>query len=795
MTQDSTSSPRIVDRLLNARAWLLAVAAVIALAAWFPAQRIEFNRSIENMFAANDPIVPPYKLLKQTFGGNEIVLVVYEDPELLAADRGGMERLAAVSERLRAVPGVRDVLSLDRPIGPTIVDPDNLVAEKLRQVFEGYTHSQDGRMAAAVCLLDSDALSASASGDDRVRTIAALRTIAETPGSGLAPGMIAGEPVMVIEGFRSLEVDGRLLATWSTSLVALVIFLCFRSLRWVAISLAVVQWTLWLTYGSLYLGDVRLTLVSGMLSAIVTVVGIATTVHVLIAFRDARTAGLAPRAALADAARRMAGPVLWSLVTDAAGFGSLMLCEVGPVRDFGLMTTVGSLLVLPALVLLTPGLALLGTWDSTPRHAWGEGGLGALLRFSSRVVERHSGKLAVVIGLLVVVGIIGLRRTEVETDFTRNFRPSSSLVRSYETIESRFGGAGVLDVIIPAPESLTWDYLSRVLRLEERLRTEVQVEDEQGLRRPGLTKVLSAADAIRAASPADIGSLPFEAARDLVVRGGWETMRSRMPAFATTLYAPADAASGDSTSNAVGDTANEASAGGRRHWYRIMLRARERQPAAAKTEVIAQVERIVGEELAEEGWGRWKGADVPARGHVTGYFVLLTNLISSTVRDQWTSFGVATLGVLITLLVGLRNWKTALIALAPNALPIVVVLGTLGWLGLKLNLGAAMIAAVSMGLSVDSSIHYLMAIDRRRREGMAYGDALHAVQQEVGRAVVFSTLALVVGFLALCGSEFMPTVYFGMLVSLAMCGGLAGNLILLPLLLRMFIAEARITER
>ena len=131
----------------------------------------------------------------------------------------------------------------------------------------------------------------------------------------------------------------------------------------------------------------------------------------------------------------------------------------------------------------------------------------------------------------------------------------------------------------------------------------------------------------------------------------------------------------------------------------------------------------------------------------------------------------------------------------PNALPIVVVLGTLGWLDLKLNLGAAMIAAVSMGLSVDSSIHYLLAIERRRRDGMSYGASLHATQQDVGRAVVFSTLALVVGFLVLCRSEFMPTVYFGLLVSLAMLGGLLGNLILLPLLLRLFIAEARTTAR
>jgi predicted RND superfamily exporter protein len=574
--------------------------------------------------------------------------------------------------------------------------------------------------------------------------------------------MIAGEPVMVVEGFRSLESDGRLLATWSTLLVGLVIVVCFRSLRWVVIPLAVVQLSLWLTYGLLVWGGFRMTLVSGMLSAIVTVVGIATAVHVLVAFREGRSLGLSTRAALADAARKMAAPVIWSLVTDAAGFGSLLVSAVGPVRDFGLMTLVGSLLVLPCLVLLVPGLAMAGRWDSTPREAYGERGLGAVLDWTSRLVERYPWRLLAAIAVLAVASIAGLQRLEVETDFTRNFRAGSDLVRSYETIESEFGGAGVLDVILPAPPQLTWDYVKQVARLEERLRAEVQVLDEAGQARPGLTKVLSAADALRAAMPVDPDKLPFAAARNLAVGAAWQAMKARMPAFAATLYAPADAP--DSPS-----------------WFRVMLRARERQSAAEKTRLIDHVQRIVDEEL---GTTAWKPLSDRHGAAVTGYYVLLTKLIASTVRDQWLSFGLATLGVFVSLLGALRGVRLSLIALAPNALPIVAVLGGLGWLGLKLNLGAAMIAAVSMGLSVDSSIHYLMAFQRRRQAGLAIGAALRATQQDVGRAVVFSTLALVVGFLVLCRSEFMPTVYFGLLVSLAMLGGLLGNLVLLPALLR-----------
>ena len=183
--------------------------------------------------------------------------------------------------------------------------------------------------------------------------------------------------------------------------------------------------------------------------------------------------------------------------------------------------------------------------------------------------------------------------------------------------------------------------------------------------------------------------------------------------------------------------------------------------------------------------------ELPAE--VTGLYVLLTNLIESMLRDQWITFVAATLGVAAVLLIAFRSLKLTLIALVPNVLPIVVVMGLLGWLGLKINLGAVMISAVSMGLSVDSSIHYLAAFRRACRGGKSVAEALDEVQQQVGRAMVFSTIALVIGFLVLCISEFMPTVYFGALVGLAMLGGMAGNLIVLPLLLSWFVRDEKAT--
>ena len=769
---------RFIDFLIDWRYPLLVFGVALAAAAYFPAQQVKFDRSIENMFSPADPILPPYLRLKQQFGGNEVVLAVYEDPELLHPDGRGLKRLAATSARMKKVAGVRDVLSLaevnalleklrgtsflpfapkDEWKGPALLNPKNELARRYQAMFEGYTHGSDGKTVALACMLESSH-SANGSGEpiddtSRRQTIESLREIVTTLPDNLPPGVLAGEPVMVTEGFKLLEADGQRLGLWSTLLVGLTIVVCFRSLRWLVVPIAVVQWTIFVTQAILAYSGLRLSMVSSMLSAIVTVVGVATVVHLIVRYRELRGEGLLPREAFRTAATLLTWPIIGAIMTDVAGFGSLWVSDVGPVKDFATMMVLGSILVLPAVALLVPALGLVGEKDQgkkTSHSTWAEGrldlGLAQMVAFVQRRAKLTAGLTLVLAG----VAAAGAFRLEIESDFTRNFRPGSRLVAWYEYVETHLGGAGVWDVLIPAPDILDEDYLNRVRKLEDELR-KIEVQDRLGRAQPAvITKVISLVDALDASKgDPTLALLPAE----LRAQG----MAEAMPAFMGALQGKDEEG---------------------RRWLRIMLRARERQPAEQKRKLIDEVTRISRASFPPPADDRGQPA-----AEVTGFFVLLTRLIESMLRDQWTSFGIATAGVAVMLLIAFRNLTWTAIALVPNALPIVMVMGVLGWLGLKINMGAAMIAAVSMGLSVDSSIHYLAAYRRERVAGKSVSQSLHVVQQSVGRAAVLSTLALIVGFMVLCTSEFFPTIYFGALVSLAMFGGLAGNLIVLPLLL------------
>ncbi|MDP6468614.1 MAG: MMPL family transporter [Pirellulaceae bacterium] len=730
-------SERLTQLLISWRWPLLGIALIAAATAYLPSQDVTFDRSVENLFADDDPLLTPYHQLKRTFGGNEVVMVAYLDPDLLAQDMSGIRRLTKLAEQCEAVPGVRAVLSLDRPIGEDIVDRDNPLATRTRAAFENYTHGADGQTAAIVAILNSVDEATVA----RQQTIDDLRGIVEHLPDGLAGGFVTGEPAMVSDGFRYIEDDGRRLGTWSTVLLAGVILILFRSLRWVLIPLVVVQLTLVLTRATLVWSGSQLSMVSSMLTAIVTVIGVATVIHVIVRFREARSSGLKQREALVRAGTLLMWPIFWAIATDAVGFASLLAAKVGPVRDFGLMMIIGSLFVLVSVVLTVPGLALLGNLDTEPRVGRGERWIRSRLSRLITTIQQRRRMILCAIMVVSILAIAGVLRMEVETDFTKNFRSDSPIVRSYDFVEDKLGGAGVLDVILPAPKQLSPSYLRGIQRLEERLRKEVVVRNEQGEQIAGLTKAISLADMASASGLSQSMSLRL--------------MKFRMPDFYSALYG-VDPITG--------------------HWcFRIMLRAQERQPANEKQKLIDQVTRIAREELP--------ATETRPAVEVTGFFVLLTNLIKSMVRDQWLTFAIACMGIWFMTTLAVRNPIYALVALVPNAIPIVLVLGTMGWLGVRMNMGAAMIAAVSMGLSIDSSIHYITSFRRALQEGNGVTEALRSVQQTVGMAVVFSTLALIIGFSILATSQFVPTIYFGVLVSFSMLGGLLGNLILLPLLL------------
>ncbi|HLQ45827.1 MAG TPA: hypothetical protein VK137_13905, partial [Planctomycetaceae bacterium] len=485
---------------------------------------------------------------------------------------------------------------------------------------------------------------------------------------------------------------------------------------------------------------------------------------------------------------------------------------------------------------------LLGRHSREPPPTTADRRVSAVLGRITLWVEHHPQQVAAVSLAMMAFGGLGFVWLRVETDFSKNFRSSSPIVQSLQFVENRLGGAGSWEVNFPAPREMTAEFLDRVRAFADRLRTEFRGADIRPARSSRSLDTGQVENLPVENLPVEnlpVENLPHEAttagrlSKVVVLTDGLDLIPERVLFKTLRLETRLELLSG-LQHEFVGSLYNPEA--GR---MRILLRAFERQPSEAKLKLIADVERLARETFGgksdvrplplPEGGGRDEGVgsldvqpaaasedpqagdsqsaananlvthpnhlpmgeETAARNRTssnapqsTGLFVLLAFLIESLMSDQWTSFALAAAGITGMVWYEFRSLSMGLMSLIPNVFPNVLVVGLMGWIGLPVNIATAMISCVSMGLTVNSSIIYIDAYQRARARGLPVFDALHETHRgNIGQVVVYSNVALIAGFSVLSLSHFIPLVYFGLLVSLAMLGGLFGNLVFLPLLL------------
>ena len=411
-----TSIPRGLSRsLVRHRLIFILLGIAIGLISVERSRYLEYSQSIDAMFDRSDSALPPFRRLGRTFGASSVVLAVYDEPNLFQP--AGFSRLDALTKRLSQIPDVHTTTSLaTTPLGPRIIHTDtNQTAENLVKLMEGYAVGTDRKTAAVICVLSDKQEDPDIQQGRTGETIDAIRTIVEEyPG-----GTIAGEPVMLRDGFAMLRRDGNVLGVTAGVLASVVLLILFQSIRWLFAPLAVVLLALWSTRGLLAMVGQKLTMVSTMLSAMVTVVAIATTVHIIVEFKRRLGNGEAPQSALTSTIQTLFWPIIAAIITDIIGFGSLIASNVGPVHDFGIMTGLGAGMVLISVGLVIPWFALVGNKNEAHSSKWGQQQLDSQLnRIVSRIIQHPKPILSMSFGIIVFTGL-GLFQLRVETDFTK----------------------------------------------------------------------------------------------------------------------------------------------------------------------------------------------------------------------------------------------------------------------------------------------------------------------------------------------------------------------------------------
>jgi uncharacterized protein len=769
----------VIDFLLKARGVSIGAVALLLVALLIAGKPVHYEQSVRSFFADDDPAIVDFTRASTAFGDDNLVFVSYDDPALLTPR--GMDRVAELAREIgpKAIKGVERVESIDAmpllwKVDDGLIAMDsmpafarNLALNAMRKAIKnldlagsnalavgGYVRSTDAKgLAELKERLTRHPLFVGTLIDSKAKTTALVVRLINNETSTLQDGVaelrkradafaaryklgrpaIVGPPVLLADGFTSIDVDGRRLAIVGMVLIGLVTLSATQSLWWALVPL-LAGWTVWLaTSWVLATFDMKLSLSGGPLVAQIIVLTMPAASHLAIHFRDERRREGDARVASRTTLAAVTSPILWCAATGAIGYGALVTSTVVPIQQFGwimgLCTVLAALLVLaisPAAMLPPFPMGIPIKHGSTSKVARG------MERMTEWVYEHPT---RVVVGLVAIVVPLsaGMGRLAYETNFINAFKPQTRVVKDYAIVESRLGGIGLVEVLVPVSGAIDPTTLDRFRSVERGLLEGKSVGPKASL-------VMSLATILD--PDRRIEALPKASA-------------ARVLAAKLDLIAASPQA--ELLRNFINPNAKQA---------RIIVRLIEQQPAPDKSAIFADATRL-------------SRAAFDQTAYLTGLSYLMTKTTEGVIKTQWTTFFWSVLGILIMLTVALRNPVLAALAIVPTLLSVSLVLGLMGWLGIKLDMATALVASVALGLSVDDTFHCLLQF-RRYRSTEPFRASLFASYLVTGPGVLLSSSAVAVGFLALRFSEFVPFSNFGAMVAIATAGSTVGNILLLP---------------
>ena len=811
------------------------LALLLLLGAGWYAQDFKLDASSDSLVLENDQDLRYYRSIRARYGSDDLLMVTYQPPGDLFADtalndiRALRDELAAL-ERVRTVTSLLDVPLIDSPpIGfgelqedRTLLSPktDRELARKEfhdSPLYRQLLTSLDASTTALLVYFKSDPdyaalldqrdaiwekrLSGEPGNEDTARLAALNEQIRQHNTrlqSQLQADIIAvraildrhrdragihlgGVPMITSDMIDFIRSDIRVFGVGVVLFLVILLAVTFKQPRWVLVPMLICIASAVGMTGLLGLLDWRVTVVSSNFISLMLIITLSLAVHLIVRHQELHSEDPSreQRWLLRETVRSKFAPSVFTTLTTMVAFASFIVSGIRPVMDFGWMMVMGMAMAFVLAFILFPAtLAFLRAGRPVLRH---HDATAVLTRALAGLIERFHRPTLWLYLIVVAISLVGVSRLTVENRFIDYFKSSTEIHQGMVLIDRQMGGTTPLDVVLepssifremmqPAaedPQNAAYpqgdadqaplldpidpeaenggisggSYWFDMFQLEEVERIHAYLESL-----PETGKVLSLASTM-----ALMSSLNNDRALDNLTLA---VIHKRLPAdIKTRLFDPYMSEDGNQVRFAI----------------RIIDSDRNLQRDA----LLKKIRNDLVEKLGLE----------PEQVHLSGMLVLYNNVLQSLFRSQILTLSVVFLGIGLMFLLLFRSFKIAFIGMLPTITAAAMILGLMGWLGIPLDIMTITIAAITIGIGVDDTIHY---IHRFREELATDGDYWAAVNRShasVGRALYYTSITITLGFSILTLSNFIPSIYFGMLTGIAMVVALLANLTLLPVLL------------
>jgi len=581
---------------------------------------------------------------------------------------------------------------------------------------------------------------------------------------------LGGVPMIVSDSIDFIRHDLMTFGIGVLCFLVVILAIAFRKPRWVILPMLACGAAGVTMVGFLGLVDWPVTVVSSNFMSLLLILTLSLAIHLVVRYRELHEQS--PDAGQEELVREMVRaktvPCLYTAITTMVAFGSLLFSGIRPVIDFGWMMATGIVVAFLLVFTLMPA-ALMFLKPGQPHQR--SDLTDRITHFFAGQIQARGPGILTAVGLFALLSIAGMSLLTVENRFIDYFKKSTEIYRGMEIIDRELGGTTPLDVIIDAPP----EFLERQKEMwEDPLLAEFGMDDAES---GGITATSFWFNTSKLPDISNVHeylvSLP-ETGKVLSIDTAIEMLRQIEEEIVSdnfelsVLYRKLpDSIKEILVRPYLSEDGNQ---------LRFAIRVFESDPSLQREALMQDIRHQLTDEYGYDD----------SQIHLSGMLVLYNNMLQSLFRSQILTIGVVFLAILFMFALLFRDIRLAGIAIVPNVFAALLVLGLMGWLSIPLDLMTITIAAISIGIAVDDTIHYVHRFTREFGKDHDYWAAVSRSHASIGRAMYYTSVTVTLGFSILALSDFVPTIHFGLLTGFAMLIALVANLTLLPLLIVRF---------
>lgn len=559
-------------------------------------------------------------------------------------------------------------------------------------------------------------------------------------------------------------------------LLIVMLWIIFRQKRWILLPIICCAFSVIATVGFLGMFGWEITVISSNFISIQIIITMAITIHLIVRYRELalKNPEADQRQLVLDSVLSMAKPCFYAILTTMAGFSSLVFSGILPVINFGWMMTagIGVSLILTFLIFPTVLMLMKRTAPNTSFEA-----RFAMTRKLAIFTERHGKGIIWTSSLVLILCIVGASKLMVENSFIDYFKESTEIYQGMKLIDQQLGGTTPLDVSLvfsteeetPLPADSAKEEAEEGDEEEDEEFDDFEEEFEEAKNEAQYWFTAEKMELVEKVhdyleSIPEIGkvmSLGTLLKVGKVLNDG-KPLDNFMLAL---IYNKLPEEFRDIILNPYVSVEN--------NQVRFAVRIIDSEPSLRRNELLKKIRYDLQHKLGQK----------EENFRLTNVMVLYNNMLQSLFKSQILTLGAVVVALMVMFLILFRSLKIALIAIFPNILSVGVVLGFMGWAKIPLDLMTITIAAISVGIAVDDTIHYIHRFIKEFSQDRNYIATMHRCHDSIGYAMYYTSVTIIIGFSILILSNFIPTIYFGLLTGLAMLIALVTALTLLPQLI------------